>query len=203
MFNLIFGTIWTVFSSLFLLIVIIAGSSNTNGEPGFHFNPEMIIPILILTLFVGVGIFLMVTGYKKVKKDKNTKKFGLPGYGIIRDIKPTGCYVNEQPEFKASVDIINPETNQLETIDEVVGFNYNKYPINSYVNIKYYQGDINFEGLVDKSQIPDSIKDSLKELNYTSEVSDPYNSFNEHHNIVFSDDKEYVTIDGSKYKKIY
>ena len=47
-------------------------------------------------------------------------------------------YINEAPEYKAKIELINPETNQREVLDEIIGLNYFKYPVNSYVLCKYY-----------------------------------------------------------------
>ena len=73
-----------------------------------------------------------------------------------------------------------------------IGFNYNKYPINSYVLCKYYQGDINLENLVFENEIPGDIKKHLA----------PNQQMSNYSNLEFSVDKEYVTIDGVQYKKI-
>ena len=196
MFNLIFGIIWTLFSSLFFVVFFGISFDNTtsNGEVGFHFNSEFIIPFLIICLFVGVGIFLIVKGARKVIKDSKTKKYGLPCYGVIRNVQQTGAYINEQPEYKAILDIINPNTNTVEQIEEIIGFDYNKFPIGSFVMCKYYEGDINFEHKIEPGEVPSSFRDVLKPATYKSEIG--YND------IVFSDDREYVSIDGVKYKRI-
>ena len=73
-----------------------------------------------------------------------------------------------------------------------MGFHYDKYPINSYVLCKYYQGDINFENIVPENEIPGEIKKYLV----------PKQQVPNYFNLEFSDDREYVTIDGVKYKKI-
>ena len=38
-------------------------------------------------------------------------------YGIVRDIQTTGVYVNDNPEYKAILDFVNPETYQVESIN--------------------------------------------------------------------------------------
>ena len=197
MFNLIFGIVWTLFSSIFFVVFFGVSFSNTssNGEVGIHFNSEFIIPFLIMCLFVGVGIFLIVKGARKVIKDSKTKKYGIPCYGVIQNLQQTGAYINEQPEYKAILDVVNPNTNTVEQIEEIVGFNYNKFPIGSFVICKYYEGDINFEHKIEPSDVPSSYREVLKPVTYKSEIG--------YSDIVFSDDREYVTIDGVKYKKVY
>ena len=205
MFYLIFGIIWTLFTSIFVFAFCGSMFSYTsiNGEPGrlsFNFNPELLIPSLIIAVFLIVGIYLIVKGARQVIRDSKTKKYGIPCYGIVQNIKPTGVSINEQPEFKALLDIINPNTNQVENIEEVVGLNPNKYPIGSYVLCKYYEGDINFERIVQPSEISSSYRELLKPVNYTSGVPNEFMSYT---NLEFSPDREYVTIDGVKYKKVY
>lgn len=96
-------------------------------------------------------------------------------------------YINEAPEYKAKIEFINPETNQREVLDEIIGLNYFKYPVNSYVLCKYFQGDVNIISIVPESEVPSSIKKSLPVINT---------------DIKYSDDKEYVNIDGINYKKV-
>lgn len=195
--NLIFGIIWTTFTCLFI-VIFLGGSIQNNtilnhGEPGFYFEPAMIIPAGMMLIFLVIGIAFIIVGLKKIIKDSMTKKHGVPCYGIIQDVDETGTYVNGQPEYKATLDIINPNTNQTEKIEEIVGFNQNKYPIHSYVLCKYYKGDINFERIIQPNELPSNYLDLLKPIDYISSAAYP--------NIEFSEDREYVTIDGVRYKK--
>ena len=134
---------------------------------------------------------MIISGLKKIIGDKKTKKYGLQCYGIVIAIQESGTYVNGNPEYKAILDFLNPETHQVQTLEEIVGFNYNKYPINSYVSCKYYQWDINLDNIVSENEIPVDIKKHLAPVpqapNYSS--------------IEFSHDGEYVTIDWIQYKK--
>ena len=79
-----------------------------------------------------------------------------------------------------------------ETIEEIVGFSENKYPVNSYVLCKYYQGDINLEKVISKEEVPANVSYSLVEASQPIAATD----------ISISDDREYVTIDGVKYKRV-
>ena len=155
MFKLIFGLIWIAMTTPIFLY-------------SFHsFNIQEIDPsfsmIMLATyaLFELVGIIIFISGLKTILKDKKTSKNGTICYGIISDLKPTGSYINEKCELKAVVRFINPITNEEETKEEIVGFNENKYPIDSYVVCKYYNGDINIEDLASPNEIPDKIKNYL------------------------------------------
>ena len=197
--NIIFGIIWTAFTSVFAFVIFASSisTSNVNGDPtgaSFNLEPGLLIPLIILTVFFIIGIVIIVSGVKKLIKDSKTKKFGIPCYGRIQNLQPTGTYVNEQPEYKAILDVINPNTNQVERIEEVVGFNYYKFPIGSFVMCKYYNGDINFENKIEPGEVPGNYKDKLKPIDYETDFGCP--------NFEFSEDREYVTIDGVKYKRV-
>ena len=156
MFKLKFGAIWTIFTTIVFAIFIFVPASARNGDE------VSLVPVLVLGLFEVVGIFLLVSGAKQVIKDKKTSKYGIQCYGIIREILPTGSYVNNRPEYKAIIDFVNPESQQVQTLEEIVGFDYNKFPVGYYVMCKYYEGDINLEYPVDESQAPEDVKKQLQ-----------------------------------------
>lgn len=186
MYNFIFGVVWTVFVTLmFIMCLFVPGEQRGGADMDF----SLLIFFILFELF---GLYLLISGLKKIIKDKKTNKYGIQCYGIISEIKKTGTYVNDYPEYKAILNFVNPETNQIETIEEIVGLDYNKYPINSYVLCKYYHGDINIENFIFENEIPGGIKKYLISMRQDSDCS----------NFEFSSDKEYVTIDGVQYKKI-
>ena len=200
--ELIFGIIWTLFSSFFFVIMLF---SSRNANIG-----EIIIPILIVSVFIIIGIVLITKGAKKIIKDRKTSKYGIPCYCIVRNILNTGTYVNGHPEFKVIVDVVNPNTNQIEELEEIIGFNSNKYPINSYLACKYYEGDINIDRIASDNEVSDSYKRLLVQSQNTVNNSYPQpgnmgygTGFNPGYtDISFSSDREYVTIDGVTYKKV-
>lgn len=185
MFNLLFGLAWTAFTTLIFIVLLVVPGKQRGGA---DMNPFL---FLFFILFEVIGLYMIISGLRKVIKDRKTKNHGINCYGIVRDIKTTGASVNDQPEYRAILDFVNPETNQLETIEEIIGFDDSKYPIDSYVLCKYYQGDINIENLVSENEIPGGIKEYLAPSRQASNYS----------NLEFSADREYVTIDGVKYKK--
>lgn len=152
MFDLIFGSLWTAFVTPIFMICLFVPGEQRGGA-------DMNIPLfLFFSLFEFIGIFLLVRGLKQIIKDHKTKKYGIYCYGIISDIRETGSYSNGNPEFKAIVDFINPETNEIDTLEEIIGFNYNKYPVYTYVLCKYYQGDVNIEHSIPDDEVPSDIK---------------------------------------------
>ena len=185
MFELLFGIVWTAFvTPIFIICLVVPGEQRGGMDMNFFL-------FIFFVVFEAIGLYMLIRGLRKIIKDEKTKKYGIPCYGIVNDIQGTGAYLNGKPEYKAVLNFVNPETNQVETIEEIIGFDYNKYPINSYIIGKYYQGDINIENLVSENEIPGDIKKYL--------VSNQ-NLFN-YSSLEFSEDKEYVTIDGVQYKK--
>lgn len=186
MFEFLFGLAWVTFvTPIFILCLVVPGEQRNGADMNLFL-------FAFFVLFEVIGVFMIIRGLRKIIKDKKTKKHGINCYGIVNDIKVTGSYVNGNPEYKAIIEFVNPETNQLGSIEEIIGFDHNKYPINSYVLCKYYQGDINFENIVPENEIPGDIKKYLV----------PKQQVPNYFNLEFSDDREYVTIDGVKYKKI-
>lgn len=185
MLNFLFGLVWTSFvTPIFIMCLIVPGEQ----RGGVDMNPFLFI---FFILFEVVGLYMLISGLRKIIKDRKTKKYGIECYGIVRDIQATGTFVNGNPEYKAILNFVNPETNQLETIEEIIGFDSNKYPIDSYVLCKYYQSDINLENIVSENEISVDIKKYLAPSQHVPNYC----------NLEFSDDREYVIIDGVKYKK--
>ena len=185
MFKLIFGLVWTAFiTPIFIICLVIPGEV----RDGVDMNPMLFI---FMSIFEAIGLYLLITGLKKVIQDNKTKKYGIECYGIIRDIQETGSYVNNSPEYKATLDFMNPENYQVETIEEIIGFDYDKFSINSYVLCKYYQGDINIENSIFENEVPSGIKTYLVPVQQNSNYT----------GVEFSSDGEYVIINGVQYKK--
>lgn len=187
MFRFTFGLIWTAITTVVFAICLFVPGEERNGA---DMGPFLFI---FLSLFEIIGIYLMSIGIKEIIKNIKTKKLGVTCYGIIRNIQLTGASINGRPECKATVEILNPETHLQENIEEIIGFNENKYPVNSYVLCKYYQGDINLEKVISKEEIPANVSYALVEASQPIAATD----------ISISDDREYVTIDGVKYKREY
>ena len=186
MIKILVGVIWTFCTTFFAVVIIIStiSTGNVNGDPSgltYNIEPGLLIPLFMIIILFIIGIIIIISGIRKIIKDSKTKKLGIICYGVIKNLKQTGTYYNEEPEYKALIDVINPNTNQLEHIEEVVGFNYNKFPIGSFVMCKYYEGDINFEHKIEPSEVPSSYREILKPATYSSEVG--YND------IVSSDDR--------------
>ncbi len=155
MFKFKFGLLWTAFvTPVFIICLVVPGEQ----RGGVDMSPLLFI---VLSLFEFIGLFFLISGLKTIIKDKKTKRNGMPCYGVIKDIEETGSYSNNKPEYKAIIYFVNPETFQAEKIEEIIGFDPDKYSINSCILCKYYQGDVNIERIVSENEIPSDVKKAI------------------------------------------
>lgn len=161
--TLIFGIIWTVFTGVMgILIINSSGTMIVNGvEVSRNDTGAMMIPIIFIGVFILIGIILIVVGLKKVLKDIATSKNGIETYGVVIDISETGTRVNGRPELKAVVMVIM-EYGHMERFEEIIGFDYSKYPYGEYLKVKQYKDDINIIDRIDGSLIPYSQLEMLE-----------------------------------------
>ena len=170
MFELIFGLIWTAFTSLFLFLMYgipsmnytVNGNSVTREE--FH---SMLGPKLFIGMFLGIGIFLIIHGARKVIRNMQTKVNGEECFGRVLAIAKTGTYINERPVYKAQVLLISNVEGTDYTIWEEIGFNPRRFQIGEYIKVLYYKGDINFideEEYSTQYDIPEDTKRYLNDL---------------------------------------
>lgn len=116
MFKFLFGFVWTAFvTPIFIMCLVVPGEQRN----GVDMDPFSFIFFIV---FEVIGLYMLISGLRQIIKDRKTKKHGIICYGIVSDIQTTGSYVNGKPEYKAILDFVNPETNQLETIEEIIGF---------------------------------------------------------------------------------
>ncbi len=172
---------------LFLLIV------SSTVFAGFFVLSDGVMntPLFEVSIFVIAGLIFLIDGLRQVIRDYKTKKYGTKCYGIISEIQPTGSYENGKTEYKALVYFVNPETRSIEELEEIIGFDYNEFQLDSYVECQYYKGDINIIKHISGESVPEEIIEYLE----------PERSNSVFFNISFSDDREYVTIDGAVYKR--
>ncbi len=153
MFNIFFGTVWSLICLPSLYISII------NGETS-------IVGILILIVFNVFGLIIFSIGVREILINNATEKNGERCFGKISKIDITGERVNNRDLYKASVLVYIESESKMELVEEKIGFDKFKYEIGSYVYVKYYCGDINFEYSVHEKNVPEYIKEKLdKEYN--------------------------------------
>lgn len=139
--ELIFGIVWLILVVPMSISVIII-------------QPSV---IAFFSIFYIVGICFVVRGVKRVTADKKTDKNGEICYGRIKNISSTGTSVNGRQELKATICSYIPSLNEEKILDEVIGFDYNKYAIGDYVKLKYYNNDVNIIEKVSNQEVPQNV----------------------------------------------
>ena len=173
MFKFIFGLLWTSFvTPIFILCLVVPGEQRGGADMNFPL-------FCFFVIFEFVGLWMLYGGAKKIIINIKTKKYGKKCYGIVADIQKTGTYINGNPEYKAIVNLLNPETHQIETFEEIVGYDEDLYPVDSFVLCKYYQGDINFEKIVLDFDVPIDVKNILGSIEENLDYSDTEFSIDE------------------------
>ena len=175
---IIFAVIWLLISNIIILPI--------------ELHEPQVFLVALLLLFNISGIYLLCEGVVQVIKNYKTKKYGIKCYGKITEIKRTGVIMNEAPQLKAIIKFVNSNTNQLEKSECNIGYSPYKYPIGSCVLCKYYDGTIVFEKIISENNIPEEIR---KKINTNKSI--PRKLYIEYRN-----NKEYVIIDGVRYKKV-
>lgn len=178
MFYFMFGGIWILVSTILLVSFVFV------GMPAFA--------IAIPSLFEIIGIIVFGMGVRKFVKNKKTNKYGIECFGKVLDNSIVNMYTNGRPEYKASILVYIENENKTEVVEEIIGFERVLYPINSYVKVKYYKGDINF--------IESNIK--YEQLSYNAQyiLKNDVIESNELDNSLDSEDE--VTINGHKYRRV-
>ena len=125
---------------------------------------DLVPKIIVTTVLIAIealAIYALILGVKKYFINKNIEKKGLDCYGIVRNVDPDYDTVFNVHERKVDVEIVNPNTFQLEHIIEVVETVEDEFPVNSYVKCKYNEGNINIIEIVDPKDIPGDAKKLL------------------------------------------
>ena len=123
---------------------------------------DLVPKIIVTTVLIAIealAIYSLILSTKRYIINRNIEKKGLDCYGIVRNVNPDYDYIGEFHDRKLDVEIVNPNTLQLEHIIEEVETVEDEFPVNSYVKCKYNNGYINIIEIVDPKDIPgDAIK---------------------------------------------
>lgn len=203
MFEMFFGMIWTTFMVFFTIIFY--GSNNgvitVNGQQVSQEEfSNMIWPKIFIGIFWLIGLFMLFQGLRKIIRNYLTNVNGEICYGKICNIYNSGAYINGMPEMKADVFVYIPSTQETKIISEVIGFNNIKYLTGDYLELKYYNGDINFERIIDSSDIPLAAQNELMKVETNDNIDD--NRVIIKADSIFVNGVEYVRKDSIKSDKI-
>ena len=121
----------------------------------FSVNDFVLVQLILLSMLDIVGIILFCTGMKKIIKDSKTKKNGVETYAQLMNVKRIGENEDGSPKLKGEFKVFNPNTLQTEDVTEMLkGTKISYVHIGKIVKVKYYEGDINIDKIVDISEVP-------------------------------------------------
>lgn len=175
MFEVVFGIIWTIFTAFFTWgFYGTNGNVTVNGHLVSHEEfSDMLWPKIFISIFWIAGLFILLRGLKKVIRNVSTDAKGEVCFGKICDVYNSGTYVNGRPELKADVLVYIPSIQETKIISEIIGFDRYKYRNGPYVRLKYYNGDINFEEVIDSTDLPlDAQNELVKSQSYNTNLKD-------------------------------
>ena len=141
MFNLVFGLFWTIVSAICLASSISVAVSDYNDK-------EIIWAILLSGGFVVIGVIFVFFGIKKIVRDKRTDKYGEICYARITDVKYNGNSTNGAKYYDAYARVYVESRDEFVEAHDDIGKDPMKYPVDSYVAVRFLDGDVNFEYVV-------------------------------------------------------
>ena len=151
--NITFAVIWIVIWSIPYMYIGINAISLL-----FTFVPQL------------YGWRLLIRAIIEYVKNIETANYGKECYGIITEFRGTGATSNGKPKLRAIIKFVNPETNQTETGEYVIGYDPGEYTIGSYILCKYYKGDITIEKVLKEDEVPENIKKELFKKTVEEEI---------------------------------
>ena len=157
MFKVKLGVVWTLFvTPIFLMCLFVPGEQ----RGGADMTPGLFMFFLV---FEAIGVGLLYSGLKQIKKDRRTNKMGIITYGQIISISGTGSSVNGVEELQAVILTYLPNEHCVKQFSEIIGFPPIKYNVGNFVQLKYYDGDVNIVQAVSENSISYAILDLFKE----------------------------------------
>ena len=143
----------------------------------FIFSWGNIFALLCVSPFIAVGIYLIKTHIYQKKVDTNTQNLGESCYARILKYYPTGQFIYNKKEYQIYLVVYVPSLQQKILIENKLETkNENEYAEDDYVNVQYYNYDINIIRKVSPEEMSPIEKeiltsDSLKE-EYKSVIKD-------------------------------
>lgn len=203
-FSLIFGGIWTLLSSIFLIVFYtpIPGTIYTiNGQSATYEEfTSLLAPKIAFGAFLFIGLVFLAIGIFLVIKDVLTKNIGEECFAKVKDIRHTNVVINGYPELKALLLVYIPSLNATKEIYERVGTDPEKYPIGSLVKVKFRKNDVVIISKADINELSIVEEEQLKMnedlINGQNSISTIVNSD------VINTAADVIEINGVKYKRI-
>lgn len=148
--ELIIGFIFMFVGVLTSFAVVVTGNSSA---------------VVFTGLFVIAGALVFIKGFKQKQKDKKTDINGEICFGRLKETKNNGTYVNGRAYQDAYIYTFIPSLETVKLMKENIGGNYTDYVPGVYLQLKYYEGDINIVGFVKREEVPQNALNELDKIN--------------------------------------
>ena len=168
MFFIIFGGIFLAVS-IFSLIMFLS------------FNVLEIWSIAFLGLFFLIGIISFLYGLFRAIRNARISIKGEDCYASVENYYETNVYINGYPVMQFEFNVYVESTHMVEKVTEKISGDPDRYPIGSYVRVKYYNHKIKVIGPVNDMDVPSYARDRIKVKETNMEV---------------------IEVDGKKYRRI-
>ncbi len=117
--------------------------------------------ILLTFLILVVGLAVLLCGLISGGKDFLTLLFGKKTYAFVTDVRKTNSLVYNQYIYESDFNVYD-ESGKPEVITTKIGTNKNKFPLGTYVELKYYKGNIYRIKSISSNFVPNNIKNMIK-----------------------------------------
>lgn len=132
---------------------------------GHELSDTVLVPKLFMCFFTVIGIPLFLSGLKDLYDFIKIEKKGKEICGVLIDYKPTGSYYDSKPYYYALV-LLKDDISNFVVLKYNIGLDKDKYPIGTYLKVKYYKNKIKIMGqLYDENLVPLDLAEYLS-LNY-------------------------------------
>ena len=168
MFELMFGIVFLLVSALIIVPIFLSGEGTWI--------------ILLFLIFPIVGVCMFVIGLRRVIRNARTAARGTVCYASIEDVFATDKSINDAPIMKAAFNVYLESEHRVVEVEEEIGLNPDKYPIGSYVKVKYYNNDINIIEPITENEVPSYALERIKVKDITT--------------------GDIIVVDGVKYKRM-
>lgn len=149
--NIIFGSVFFLFASLFFYLMNFVPGETTGSI--FWGNA-------VIILFMIVGLVIVFSGVKKIIRDKKTDLYGEFCYGLVTAVKFNGTVINGVQQYDAYFKVYLESRGKFIEAHEDIRSEIEKYPLGAFYALRYYEKDINIEYKVPSfDALPQNIKD--------------------------------------------
>lgn len=159
-FKLYLGGVLSFFTLLLIKNIYSSYLLFINGQ---ILNDTTLIPKLFICLFSVIGIPIFLSGLKDLYFRSRIISCGKELCGVVLEHKETGMIYDNKPYYYALV-LLKDDLSNFIVLKDEIGLEKDKYPIGTYLKVKYYKNNIVILDIVkDDSSVSLELKEYLSE----------------------------------------